>query len=203
MKHSTTSDTLGNLVCPVPQLNNMAASHFSTTQYTATQYVESVGAIAIRVSTREICLVHHKEKDEWLLPKGRRNVGESRPDAGLRELKEETGFSCRLLPLTMTTRATSTVEIADCPDEAREHRDACEPFMLTHRSLGEGELKIIWWYIAAVDEDAEVGKGEEQFGAYLLGFEDALARLTFEGDREIVREAIRIFEENVERGTVR
>jgi len=173
----------------------MATSNFRTEQYSAEQFVESVGAIAIKVSTREVCLVSYA--GEWMLAKGRRNVNESRSRAALREMKEETGYSCHLLPLTMTTRAPPAIETGDCPDEARVHGDVCEPFMLTCRHLhGNCGVKLIWWYIAAIDESAEVGRGEEQFDSRLVGFEEALDLLTFENDRKIVRKAVDIFEQS-------
>lgn len=68
--------------------------------------------------------------------------------------------------------------------------------MLTCRHLhGDRGIKLIWWYIAAIDESAEVGPGEEQFITRLVRFEEALSMLTFENDREIVRKALRIFDE--------
>lgn len=174
----------------------MASSNFPTTQYDASHFIESVGAIPIKVSTREICLIRHdKNGEEWLLAKGRRNAGESRHEAAVREIKEETGFTCHMMPLTMTTRAPPADEIGDCPDEPRVHREVMEPFMLTCRESGEGKsVKVIWWYVAAIDEDAEVECDETQFEARLVGFDEALDLLTFEGDREIVRKAITIFD---------
>lgn len=172
----------------------MATSKFQTEQYNAEQFVESVGAIAIKVSTREVCLVQYL--GEWMLAKGRRNIGESRSQAALREMKEETGYSCILLPLTMTTRAPPATEAGDYPDQPKLHEKVCEPFMLTCRHLdGDRGIKLIWWYIAAIDESAEVGPGEEQFITRLVRFEEALSVLTFENDREIVRKALRIFDE--------
>ena len=175
----------------------MATSNFQTEQYNAEQFVESVGAIAIKTSTREVCLILYR--GEWMLAKGRRNIGESRSQAALREMKEETGYSCHLLPLTMKTRAPPAIETGDCPDEARVHEKVCEPFMLTCRHLhGNGCLKLIWWYVAAIDESVEVGPGEEQFKTRLVGFEEALGLLTFENDREIVRKAMEIYDETEE-----
>ena len=171
----------------------MATSRFQTEQYSAEQFVESIGAIAIKVSTREVCLISYA--GEWMLAKGRRNIGEPRSQAALREMKEETGYSCHLLPLTMTTRAPPTTETGDYPDEAMVHENVCEPFMLTCRHLhGNGGIKLIWWYIAAIDESAEVGPGEEQFTTRLVGFEEALDMLTFESDREVVRKAFEIYD---------
>lgn len=172
----------------------MAASSYQTVQYSAENFVESVGAIAIKLSSREICLVHHEKRGEWLLAKGRRNAGEARHAAALREVKEETGFSCRMLPLTMRTRAPPATETSAYPDEPRTHEEACEPFMLTCRHLHEDNIKLIWWYIAALNEDIEMEQSEMQFKPCLMSFDDALSTLTFELDHEIVRKAIDIFD---------
>ncbi|KAK5705597.1 hypothetical protein LTR17_021542 [Elasticomyces elasticus] len=163
----------------------MAASKFEYTQYTAEQYVESAGAILVNISTRQICVVQDKASKEWLLPNGRRNCGESRQAAALREAFEETGYQCQPLLLTMRTRAPPAVEIArqDYPDE------------VTCRQLGgEHGLKLIWWYVAAIDEGVVWQGGEEQFRVELIGFDQAIGQLTFEGDRDIVRKAIDLFD---------
>lgn len=174
----------------------MATSKFETLQYSAEHFVESAGAVLFNVSTRQICLVHEQKKDEWLLAKGRRNVGESRHVTAVREAEEETGLKCRLLPLTMTTRAPPTVETEQhYPDEPRLHHGVCEPFMVTHRRLkGAANIKIIWWFIAAINENEATGAGETQFKAKLFGFDDALSMLKYELDRDIVRKAIEIFD---------
>lgn len=124
-------------------------------------------------------------------------MGESRHRAALWEVQEETGFACHMLPLAMETRAPPAVEEGggDSPDEPRFDKEATEPFGLSCRRLdGARGLKVIWWYIAAVDEAVGVEVGEAQFRARLVGFGEALGLLTLEQDREIVRRAIKIFE---------
>lgn len=173
----------------------MASSGYETVQYTAENFVESAGAVLLRVHTRQICLVHYQEKDEWLLAKGRRNVGESRQTAALREVREETGYKCTLMPVTLSSQAPPAIETVYYPDEHRLHHGACEPFMVTFRYLADGtNVKMIWWFMAAIEEDTPQGSGEGQFEARLFDFEEALSRLTYESDRNVVREAIKIFE---------
>ncbi|KAK5719917.1 hypothetical protein LTR15_007190 [Elasticomyces elasticus] len=175
----------------------MAASKFEFTQYTAEHFVESAGAILVNVTTRQICVVQDKASKEWLLPKGRRNCGESRQAAALREAFEETGYQSQLLPLTMRTRAPPVVEVVGqhYSDEIRTHYEACEPFMVTCRQLGgEQGLKLIWWYIAAIDDRVVRQDGEDQFRVELIDFDQAVSQLTFEGDREIVRKAVDLFD---------
>jgi len=169
----------------------MTSSTFTTQQYTSSHFVESAGAILF--SGRQICLIHYKVKDEWYLPKGRRNIDETRQAAALREVKEETGHSCSLLPVDMETRAPPAIEVQQSGDEVRKHKLVCEPFMVTLRHLDEQNLKLIWWYLASMDEEFARGEGESQFSTELFDFDEARNRLTFVEDREVVDRAIKIF----------
>ena len=44
----------------------------------------------------EVLLVHRPRYDDWSLPKGKLDEGESFEDAAVREVKEETGLRCEL-----------------------------------------------------------------------------------------------------------
>ena len=44
----------------------------------------------------DVLLVHRPKYDDWTLPKGKLDRGESFEDAALREVEEETGFVCEL-----------------------------------------------------------------------------------------------------------
>jgi 8-oxo-dGTP diphosphatase len=44
----------------------------------------------------EVVLVHRPRYDDWSLPKGKLEKGESFEQAALREIEEETGLRCRL-----------------------------------------------------------------------------------------------------------
>ena len=116
----------------------MATSRFESEQYTSEAFVESVGAVLFHLSRREVCVLHLRKRNEYVLAKGRRNCGESRKDAAIREVAEETGYSCSLLDLDMSTRAPLAVETEQLGDEARFYTGIREPFMLQLRRLGEG-----------------------------------------------------------------
>ena len=171
----------------------MAASDAQTRQHTGTDFVESAGAILFQTSSRKICLLHFLEKDEWLLSKGRRNIGESRRKAALREAEEETGFKCRLLPVTLTSRAPPAVETDNTLDGPWKYESVCEPFMLTHRWRERDGLKTITWYIAAIEEDVPKREPEPQYEVQTFDFNDAVQKLTFQADREVLRRAIEIY----------
>ena len=45
----------------------------------------------------EIAVVHRPLQDDWTLPKGKLQPGETLEEAALREVREETGLSCELV----------------------------------------------------------------------------------------------------------
>lgn len=175
----------------------MAQSRFPTRQFTSSQLVESCGAIIFDLSDpclRRVCIAKIVNTNEYVLPKGRRNIHESRRDAALREMYEETGFRCELLPVRMSVRATVANDEPDVSDEARNHGDLTEPFMSTLRDLPDkAGAKLIWWFIAVVsDINGERGPGENGFQADFFDCNEAVAKLHFESDREVLRRAIEI-----------
>ena len=52
----------------------------------------------------EIALIHRPAYDDWSLPKGKLDAGETLEQACLREVEEETGLRCRLLRPIACTR---------------------------------------------------------------------------------------------------
>ena len=168
-------------------------------QYSSEQFVESAGAVLFDFSSspRKVCLVHYLAKNEWLLAKGRRNCNESRQEAALREVREEAGYAASLHPVTMASRAPSAQETEQLPDQARSYANTTEPFMLTIRQLnGKENVKFIWWYIAEREPNStrESHNGEVAFEAKFFPFEEATQKLTFEPDREVLKEAITVVE---------
>ncbi|MCJ1383516.1 hypothetical protein MMC17_006630 [Xylographa soralifera] len=158
-------------------------------------FVESAGAIIFHLSKKQICLIRLKSRDEWLLAKGRRNCGESLSEAAVREAHEETGYSCTLLPVTMPTRAPSAVETGFVLDTACIYEGVNEPIAITIRELSGGQnIKIISWYVAAIDEQngEEIGFGEDQFEVGFFDYEKVLKKLTFQADRDVVQRAMDI-----------
>ena len=102
------------------------------------------------------------------------------------------GYSCRLLPVKLETRATPVVEAVNTPDEPRIYEGSKEPFYLTSRLVGEKNLKLIWWFIAAINEDEEEKACEDGYDRMLVGYKEALEKLTFREDHDIVERAIQI-----------
>jgi len=174
----------------------MATSNFPTKQYDSEHFVESAGAVIFDLANEHtrICLIYSKKHNEWYLPKGRRNHGESRAEAAVREATEETGVPCRLLPICLKTRAPPQIEPeGGSPDIVRIEGNSTEPFMITLREIGDGQMKLIWWYVAEVDIIKTFGMPEAQFRVQFFEFKQALEMLTFQTDREVVERAIKLF----------
>jgi 8-oxo-dGTP pyrophosphatase MutT (NUDIX family) len=174
----------------------MAKSPYTTTQYASEEFVESCGAIVFDLSRphKTVCLVHYHKSGEWLLAKGRRNCGESRHEAALREFREETGCQAHLYPVKMQTRAPPKEFEGRVRDEPRSFPDLTEPFMVTMRQLGDSDMKIIWWYVAALDDGFDkVGcSGEKDFTPRFFPLDASVQMLSFETDRSVLRKAISI-----------
>ena len=66
---------------------------------TGTEIVQAGGGVVWRSASGggvEVLLVHRPRYDDWSLPKGKLDPGESHEEAALREVQEETGLRCRL-----------------------------------------------------------------------------------------------------------
>lgn len=50
----------------------MAESRFTSEQYTSEAFVESVGGVLFRLSSRQVGVLHHLRRNEYILAKGRR-----------------------------------------------------------------------------------------------------------------------------------
>lgn len=93
----------------------------------------------------------------------------------------------------MPTRAPPTIETDHhVPDEVREFPYLTEPFMLMIRETAQSNVKLIWRYIAILDKDAPVAMptGEVDFEAKFFPFVEALQKLSFHNDREVLERAI-------------
>jgi 8-oxo-dGTP diphosphatase len=61
--------------------------------------VRAAGGIVLRAGDSggwEVAVVHRPEHLDWSLPKGKLEPGESPTECALREVREETGYSCHL-----------------------------------------------------------------------------------------------------------
>lgn len=155
----------------------------------------SAGSVLFRredkVGKLQICLIHQLDRDEWLLPKGRKDCGESIEAAAVRETYEETGYACELVPLRMPTRVTVAGE--DHTDEPVLRDAVLEPMSIVLQDRGGKGAKVIWWFVARIKDGASKVHGTqmatENYESHFLEAEQAISRLSFQGYRDIAQQA--------------
>jgi ADP-ribose pyrophosphatase YjhB (NUDIX family) len=65
---------------------------------TATTLVPSVN-VGVRNDAGELLLIRRTDNDNWAMPGGSMDIGETIAEAGLRETREETGINCEIVGL--------------------------------------------------------------------------------------------------------
>lgn len=121
--------------------------------------IRAAGGLVLRreEGRLEVVVVHRPKNDDWTLPKGKVEPGETEAACALREVEEETGLRCRLgAPLGVT-------EYAD--DHGRPKR-------------------VAWWVMEPAGGDLLGGTEADE--ARWVGLAEALRLLTYETDRELL-----------------
>ena len=103
-----------------------------------------------------VLVVHRPRYDDWSLPKGKANEGESFLACALREVEEETGFRCEPL------------------------RELGE----THYDVESGPKTVRYWLMRRLDGTFEPNEEVDEIRWLVPG--EAAALLTQERDRELL-----------------
>jgi 8-oxo-dGTP diphosphatase len=120
--------------------------------------VHAAGGVIVRDGL--IAVVHRPYREDWSLPKGKLDAGETFEVAALREIREETGYE---------------VELGEELTEVRydDHK---------------GRPKLVrYWLMSIVSGDFTVNDEVDELR--WLAPNDAIALLTYENDHAVVREA--------------
>jgi len=125
--------------------------------------VEAAGGVILREGPR-IAVVHRPKYDDWSLPKGKLDDGETFEEAALREVEEETGIRARLL----------------------EELDS-----VTYRDNKDRPKIVRYWLMEPLDGADDFAKNDEVDVLEWLTPADAAKRLSHERDRELVEQALR------------
>ena len=145
-------------------------------------FVFSCGTVPIDITRGLVLLLYYRIKGEYILPKGRKDVGESFEIAAIRETLEETGYSCVLLQHDLPTKATT---VSQGPHT--------EPIAVQQR-FHRGTRKIILWYLAEVNAYSKrlPQCDEDQVNSEVrwLPYHNALSTISFKEDRRIIERAL-------------
>lgn len=129
-----------------------------------TRHQQCAGGLVVRGG--EILLIAMDEGRRWQLPKGHIEPGESPEEAGVREVREETGVTGRVLaPLPV-------IEYCFLDRKERRVRKTVQYFLLG--------------YVGG--DTADYDRGEVS-GAQWFPWREGLAALTFDNEREVARQA--------------
>ena len=145
-------------------------------------FVLSSGTVPLDIPNGLALLLYYRPMKEYMLPKGRKNVGETLEETAVRETTEESGFKCRLFKHGLSTNAQQLTE--------PEHT---EPIAVQQR-MSQGVRKIIFWYISEVDscsqQKLDAQEEGEDFDVEWVRMEDAPSKCSFADDRKIVDKAL-------------
>lgn len=108
-------------------------------------------------ATPEVAIIHRPRYDDWSLPKGKVDPGETEPVTAVREIKEETGYSSRL------GRRLAAVSYP----------------------VEQGIKKVRYW--AATTVDGEFTPNAEVDELKWLPVADAMKQLEYPHDRKVLR----------------
>jgi len=159
----------------------------------ASNFVISCGTVTLDLQQSKALLIRWRNPGggtELMLPKGRKNIGETLERAALRETLEETGYEASLLTLSVPTLATS--------DGTSEQSDlSTEPVSVTERYRGDVR-KIIFWFAAQADStlspQRRVLQEGEDFEAVWENLAYVLDLVTHDADRQVLMEVLRLVE---------
>ena len=117
--------------------------------------IQAAGGVIVRDG--RVCIVHRPRYDDWSLPKGKLDPGETFEEAALREVAEECGLTCRL-------------------------EEELEP----SHYLSKGRPKIVrWWRMSVIDDGGATDDEVDELRWVTPG--EALRLLQYAHDRELVR----------------
>jgi 8-oxo-dGTP diphosphatase len=133
----------------------------------STPTVRAAGGIVRRPGNEgpwDILLVHRPRYDDWSLPKGKADEGERAEETALREVEEETGLRCVLGATAGETR----------------YRDS------------KGRDKIVrYWLMEPPTDIVPFTPNDEVDAVVWCSPDDALTRLTYAHDRELLEGLMR------------
>ena len=120
--------------------------------------IEAAGGVVVR--NGRVALVHRPAYDDWTLPKGKLEPGETRLAAAVREVAEETGLRCLVGP------TLGSIEYVDA----------------------RGRDKTVYYWAMAATGDV-LAPTKEVDDARWVRLADAAEQLTYERDREVLARA--------------
>jgi 8-oxo-dGTP diphosphatase len=121
--------------------------------------IQAAGGVVVRDDGR-VAVVHRPRYDDWTLPKGKLEAGESFEEAAVREVEEETDLSARLVRELPAVRYS----VRDRP-------------------------KVVRYWLMSVQSDPGFEPNDEVDQLRWLSPADAAALLTYDREKEVLEAA--------------
>lgn len=188
---------------PIPSPSTKpSASTAPTTASTSDTPTTPVESRPSNMSNLQICILHHKRTNDYVLPKGRKDVNESLEHAAARETFEESGYPCEPLPCPMFTRAPNP----DLYTGLQPHVEpaSTEPFTITFKTLKDGSGKLIFWYLMRVLSNATprmegTQMPNEDFDPIFVDAREGIQMLTKPDYQSVAKLAVELVENGMTR----
>jgi 8-oxo-(d)GTP phosphatase len=126
-----------------------------------TQVIRAAGGVVYRKTPKgkiRVLMVHRQQYDDWTLPKGKADNGESPEDTAIREVLEETGQRCRIVA----------------------------PLGATRYRVQGGVKEVHWFAMKPLPDSPGFTKNAEVDRIKWLSRRKLLERLSYEQDRELI-----------------
>ncbi len=126
-----------------------------------TETVRAAGGVVLRKTQKgslRILVAHRPRYDDWSLPKGKADKGETSEQTAVREVLEETGYNCRVVAPLGTTRYR----------------------------VGRGIKEVTWFAMRPLPNSPGFKKNPEVDKIKWLGRKSAADILNYERDRELI-----------------
>jgi broad specificity phosphatase PhoE/8-oxo-dGTP pyrophosphatase MutT (NUDIX family) len=129
-----------------------------------TRVIQAAGGLVFRRSTKgklKVLLAHRPSYDDWGLPKGKADKGESPEETAIREVLEETGFHCRIVA----------------------------PVGVTRYRINNGVKEVTWFAMRPLPDSPGFKKNKEVDEVRWVTRKQAAALCDYENDRQLIADS--------------
>lgn len=126
-----------------------------------TKTVQAAGGIVLKKTPKgnlRVLVAHRPRYDDWSLPKGKVDPGETLEETAIREILEETGYHCRIVAPLETTRYR----------------------------VGRGIKEVAWYAMRPLPDSPGFKKNSEVDAVRWLSRSDALKLVDYDLDRSLI-----------------